>query len=82
MKWLIVIVFLGVNENNMQDLYILKKPSFNTPEHCYNHLANKPFQYDVVQKLTEEYGYYRPIQKILCAEEKRVFNLIDGRVDT
>ncbi len=51
------------------DVYIFKKPTFESREQCIASVKNPKDQQKYISKLIEEYGRVMPIHGINCLEE-------------
>ncbi len=51
------------------DVYIFKKPTFESREQCIASVKNPEDQQKYISKLIEEYGRVMPIHGINCLEE-------------
>jgi len=65
MKWLMVVIFA----TTQGDVYIFKKPTFESREQCIASVKNPKDQQKYISKLIEEYGRVMPIHGINCLEE-------------
>ena len=84
MNWLVVVIFSGV-VGGYQDLYILQQPSFVSKEECRTGLSSEELRVALTKKLTKEYITYKPIERIVCATEKQIQQVLNdsyGKRDT
>ena len=84
MNWLVVVIFSGV-VGGYQDLYILQQPSFVSKEECKTGLGSEELKVALTQQLTKEYTAYKPIERIVCATEKQIQEVLNdsyGKRDT
>jgi hypothetical protein len=65
MKWLMVVIFATVQG----DVYIFKKPTFESREACIASVKDPEAQRQYVSKLVKEYGRVMPIHGINCLQE-------------
>ena len=54
------------------DVYIFKKPTFESREQCIASVKNPEDQQKYISKLIEEYGRVMPIHGINCLEENEL----------
>jgi len=84
MKWLIVVFFVGVYSDGMQDSYIFEKPSFESLEACMNAATDKAQINMFVRQLIIDVGR-RDIHKVVCTTESKIeaaIKLTHGGEDT
>ena len=84
MNWLVVVIFSGV-VGGYQDLYILQKPSFVSREECRMGLGSEELKVALTRQLTKEYTAYKPIERIVCATQKQIQQVLNdsyGKRDT
>jgi len=84
MNWLVVVIFSGV-VGGYQDLYILQQPSFVSKEECKTGLDSEELKVALTKQLTKEYTAYKPIERIVCATEKQIQEVLNdsyGKRDT
>ena len=65
MKWLMVVIFA----TTQGDVYIFKKPTFESREQCIASVKNPEDQQKYISKLIEEYGRVMARHGINCLEE-------------
>ena len=65
MKWLMVVIFATA----AGDVYIFKKPTFESREACIASVQDPKAQRQYIEKLVKEYGRVMPIHGINCLEE-------------
>ena len=65
MKWLMVVIFATA----AGDVYIFKKPTFESREACIASVQDPKDQRQYIEKLVKEYGRVMPIHGINCLEE-------------
>ena len=84
MNWLVVVIFSGV-VGGYQDLYILQQPSFVSKEECRTGLSSEELKVELTKQLTKEYTAYKPIERIVCATQKQIQEVLNdsyGKRDT
>ena len=84
MNWLVVVIFSGV-VGGYQDLYILQQPSFVSKEECRTGLGSEELRVALTKQLTKEYTAYKPIERIVCATQKQIQQVLNdsyGKRDT
>ena len=84
MNWLVVVIFSGI-VGGYQDLYILQQPSFVSREECRTKLSTEELRVALTKQLTKEYTAYKPIERIVCATEKHIQQVLNdsyGKRDT
>ena len=84
MNWLVVVIFSGI-VGGYQDLYILQEPSFVSREECRTKLSTEQLRVALTRQLTKEYPAYKPIERIVCATEKQIQQVLNdsyGKRDT
>ena len=70
MKFLIVIVFAGIVDGGYQDLYIFQDPSYSSRVECRQDIGTEFRRTSITAHLTQVYKTYKSIDRIICAEEK------------
>ena len=68
MKWLMVVIFATAQV----DVYIFKKPTFESSEACIESVQDTKARRQYIQKLVQEYGRVMPIHGINCLEENEL----------
>lgn len=84
MNWLVVVIFSGV-VGGYQDLYILQEPNFVSREECRTKLGTEQLKVALTKQLTKEYTAYKPIERIVCATQKQIQEVLNdsyGKKDT
>ena len=75
MNWLIVVFFVGIDADGMQETYVFSKPTFETKNECIR-AANDPNQIQMfVKKLVFDVGN-KHIDKVVCSTEDQIKNAI------
>ena len=68
MKWLMVVIFA----TTAGDVYVFKKPKFDSREACIASVKNPEDQKRYITKLVQEYGQLLPIHGINCLDEETI----------
>ena len=77
MEWMLVVIFSGVVSNGMLDTFIFTKPTFKTVNECILAANNRNEIPKYIKRLYDEYGEFKEIQKIVCAEKKQIMEIIE-----
>jgi hypothetical protein len=73
MKWLMVVIFATA----AGDVYIFKKPTFESLEACIESVKDPEAQKQYVAKLVMEYGRVMPIHGINCLDEQTIKDILE-----
>ena len=77
MEWFIVVVFLGVTPDGGKDLYVFTDPTFAQKEECLGTVSDPQGIPPLINKLYQDYGEFKGIERVLCVPKQAVENLIN-----